>query len=225
MKSLRKGRFWSALRQGQELGDHMGTIFTPEVLVVLAGGTFVMGYLTINQVWLRIFVLAGTVLYIWYYATVADAPLWEAIYTSMAMGAANLFGLMSLMAQRSRMIVPAQHRDIYPQFGNLTPGDFRALVRCADRFTTDTEIELATEGSATEHLYFLIKGTARVQKLGVVFVWRHSFGASCVRVRDLFAFSPRSCGPAQDLTPRWTTSGPRAGGGGGWRGGVGRWRR
>ncbi|WP_306116664.1 MULTISPECIES: cyclic nucleotide-binding domain-containing protein [unclassified Roseovarius] len=147
----------------------MGAILTPEVLVLLAGGTFVLGYLTINQVWLRIFVLAGTVLYIWYYATVADAPLWEAIYTSLAMGAANLFGLMSLYAQRSRMIVPAQHRDIYPQFGNLTPGDFRSLVRCADRFVTDTEIELATEGGETEHLYFLINGSARVQKLGAEF--------------------------------------------------------
>lgn len=147
----------------------MGAILTPEVLVLLAGGTFVMGYLTINQVMLRVFVLAGTVLYIWYYATVAEAPLWEAIYTSLAMGAANLFGLLSLYLQRSRMIVPAQHRDIYPQFGNLTPGDFRALVRRADRFTTDTDIELASEGGTTEHLYFLIKGTARVCKLGADF--------------------------------------------------------
>lgn len=147
----------------------MVALLTPEVLVLMAGCTFVLGYLTINQVMLRIFVLAGTALYIWYYATVADAPLWEAIYTSLAMGAANLFGLMSLYAQRSRMIVPAQHRDIYPQFGNLTPGDFRSLVRRADRFVTDAEIELATEGAETEHLYFLINGSARVQKLGAEF--------------------------------------------------------
>lgn len=147
----------------------MGTLLTPEALVLIAGASFVLGYLTINQVLLRIFVLIGTALYICYYATVAAEPLWEAIYTSLAMGAANLFGLMSLLAQRSRMIVPARHRDIYPQFGNLTPGDFRSLVRCADRFTTDTAIELAAEGNATENLYFLIKGSAKVRKLGAEF--------------------------------------------------------
>ena len=148
----------------------MGALLTPEALVIVAGGSFVLGYLTINQVLLRIFVLIGTCLYICYYATVADEPLWEAIYTSIAMGTANLFGLMSLLAQNSRMIVPAQHRDIYPQFGNLTPGDFRALVRRAKRFTTPDDIELATEGEATRHLYFIIRGSARVQKLGAEFV-------------------------------------------------------
>ena len=148
----------------------MAGLLTPETLVLLAGGTFVLGYLTINQVLLRIFVLVGTVLYIWYYATVASSPLWEAIYTSLAMGAANLFGLMSLMAQRSRMIVPARHRDIYPQFGNLTPGDFRSLVQRADRFVTDADIELAQEGGASENLYFIINGSAKVRKLGAEFV-------------------------------------------------------
>lgn len=148
----------------------MGVFLTPEVLVLVAGGSFVLGYLTINQVMLRIFVLIGTVLYICYYATVAAEPLWEAIYTSLAMGTANLFGLMSLLAQRSRMVVPARHRDIYPQFGNLTPGDFRSLVRRAERFVTEDDIELASEGAHTQHLYFIIKGSARVQKLGAEFV-------------------------------------------------------
>ncbi len=152
------------------MGGTMAELLTPETLVLLAGATFVLGYLTINQVLLRVFVLVGTVLYIWYYATVAAAPLWEAIYTSLAMGAANLFGLMSLLAQRSRMIVPARHRDIYPQFGNLTPGDFRALIRRAERFSTTEDVLLANEGGASQDLYFIIKGGARVQKLGAEFV-------------------------------------------------------
>ena len=163
------GHFLMLTLEKKSWGEGMGGLLTPEALVVLAGGTFVLGYLTINQVALRVFVLIGTLLYIWYYATVADHPLWEAIYTSMAMGAANLFGLASLMAQRSRIVVPRRHRDIYPLFSNLTPGDFRSLVARAERFTTIDDVELASEGGDTQHLYYIISGSARVDKLGAQF--------------------------------------------------------
>lgn len=150
-------------------GAGMDGLLTPEVLILIAGGTFVLGYLTINQVILRLLLLIGTVFYIWYYAIVAAAPLWEAIYTSLVMGAANLIGLLSLLAQRSHLVVPSKHRDIYPLFSNLTPGDFRSLVKRAERFTTVEDFHLATEGEATQHLFYIINGSAQVEKLGAQF--------------------------------------------------------
>ena len=51
----------------------------PEIIITLAGTAFVLGYLLINQTYLRVSLLVGTAFYIWYYAIAADTPLWEAI--------------------------------------------------------------------------------------------------------------------------------------------------
>ena len=144
----------------------MNAWITPEFLVFLAGSAFVMGYLIINQVILRLFMLIGTSLYIGYYATVADTPLWEAIYTSLAMGLANLLGLTGLLARKSKLAIPAEHRDIYPQFDSLPPGDFRTLVKLARRHVTDAETTLAQEGAPVEKLYYILSGTIEAAKLG-----------------------------------------------------------
>lgn len=148
----------------------MREIFTPEVLVVIAGSSFVLGYLIINQVYLRVFMLIGTGLYVCYYATVAAEPLWEAIYTSTAMGLANVIGLFSLLARKSRIVIPARHRDIYPRFQTLPPGDFRTLVTMARRFVAEKDILLAGEDTETRELYYIISGGAEVQKLGATFM-------------------------------------------------------
>ena len=55
----------------------------PGLLAWAAGGLYAVGYLVINQVILRILVLFGTGFYIWYYAVVADVPLWDAILASI----------------------------------------------------------------------------------------------------------------------------------------------
>ena len=144
----------------------MENLLSPEVLVLLAGSSFVLGYLIINQVLLRVFVLIGTGLYIWYYATVADEPLWEAIYTSIAMGAANIIGLISLQLRRSRIMIPREHRDIYPKFSTLPPGDFRSIIKMSRRYTAGHDIEVTTAGQDVKIVYFLISGSMDVEKFG-----------------------------------------------------------
>ena len=97
---------------------------TPETLIYLAGGSHVLAYLIINQIGLRLTMLVGTSLYIVYYFTVTDEPLWGAIYTSIAMGIANIFGLAMLYAGRSNLAVPRAHRDIFPGFAICRPVTF-----------------------------------------------------------------------------------------------------
>ena len=142
------------------------TATLPEVLILLAGGAFVLGYLIINQVRLRIVLLIGTLLYIAYYATVAETPLWGAIYASALTLTANLVGLAMLMVRRSRLAIPAAHRDIYPAFGTLTPGDFRTVVRHARRYRLSADRTLTREGEPVERVYYVISGQPRVSKGG-----------------------------------------------------------
>lgn len=141
-------------------------IFNPEVLVYGAGLCYVLGYLFINQVILRVLVLAGTVLYIGYYAIAADEPLWGAIYNSIAIGVANLIGLFQLFATRSKLAIPAKHRDLYPRFAHLSPGDFGALIRRGKRFVTQEELSLGEEGSPSDQVSYIVSGKAKVRKRG-----------------------------------------------------------
>jgi hypothetical protein len=139
-------------------------IVTPELLAYIAGAFYVLGLLIINQVTLRLLVLAGTGFYILYYATVAAEPLWEAIYISLLIGVANLLGLFSLLARNSQWAIPREHKDIYGHFPGLPPGDFRTFVRLAKRGVVDQEIKLTTENAPLTKLYYVIEGETAVTK-------------------------------------------------------------
>ncbi|MEE4189143.1 MAG: cyclic nucleotide-binding domain-containing protein [Roseobacter sp.] len=143
---------------------------TPENLVFLAGAFYVAGLAITNQIVLRLFILAGTAVYIFYYSTVAENPLWEAIYVSACIGLANLGGLTSLVARRSRLAIPRAHADIYDDFPALPPGDFRALVKLSKRYRLDEDKQITTEGAAGEKLFFVISGSTLVRKGGQAFV-------------------------------------------------------
>ena len=136
-----------------------------DYLVLAAAGMFVLGYLTINQIILRIMLLVGTALYIWYYAVVDDAPLWPAIWASATTGSANLIGMLGLIYRRSAWAIPSSFRDIYPHFNALPPGDFRKLMKEANRVTRPAGYRLTTAGTTVDTLYYIIDGAVEVEKL------------------------------------------------------------
>ena len=142
----------------------IANISTPELLAYIAGAFYVLGLLIINQVTLRLMVLAGTGFYILYYFTVADDPLWEAIYISVLIGTANVYGLISLLARNSKWAIPRAHKDIYDHFPGLPPGDFRTLVRMAKRGIADKDIKLTTQDTPLTKLYYVIDGETAVTK-------------------------------------------------------------
>lgn len=150
--------------------DLIDTVFTPEQLAYIAGGLYVAGLAITNQIVLRIMVLVGTGVYILYYATVDDEPLWEVIHVSVLICAATLSGLISLIARRSRLAVPRAHTDIYPDFPELPPGDFRTLMRLAQRRTLTEDEQVTAEDQPGQTLYFVISGTALVRKGSQAFV-------------------------------------------------------
>jgi len=141
-------------------------VVSPELIVALAGGAQILGYLVINQVALRLLLLLGTVLYVWYYLVVADTPLWEAIYLSVLMGVANLIGLGGLYLRRSRFSVPGAHRDIFPRFPDLSPGDFRALMKHGTRRAVYDREQLTQQGQKPQTLTYVLSGGLDVNKDG-----------------------------------------------------------
>jgi len=59
------------------------------VFVQLALLFYVLGFLTRNELYLRVWLLTGTGFYILYYYFVTDVPLWDALWTSAAIGVVN----------------------------------------------------------------------------------------------------------------------------------------
>lgn len=137
-----------------------------DFLVLAAAGMFVLGYLILDQILLRIMLLVGTALYIWYYAVVDDTPLWPAIWASVATGTANLIGLFSLLYRRSTLAIPKRYRDLYDSFAQLPPGDFRKLMKAAQRVTRPAGHRLTTAGRPIDTLYYVIDGAVDVEKGG-----------------------------------------------------------
>lgn len=147
----------------------MKTLVSPDLLVLLAGVSFILGYLIINQIILRVLCLTGTFLYIWYYAVAAEEPLWTAIWTSVAMGMANLFGIASLLIRSSPIVVPSEHKDIYPRFKTLPPGDFRDIVKRAKRYVQPDRVKITAEAQPVDRLYYVLEGGAEAEKKGHFF--------------------------------------------------------
>ena len=148
------------------MGDWTMDFLPPGQIAYIAGGLFVLAYLIINQVIMRSILLLGTAFYIWYYFVAASTPLWEAIQLSLMMGTANLIGLLGLLARRSKLAIPAAHKDIYTHFADLPPGDFRDLMKLADRRVLSAEECVSEEGALPKYLTYVISGAMRVQKMG-----------------------------------------------------------
>ena len=140
------------------------SILTAEQLAYLAGAFYVAGMAITNQIILRLLVLGGTGVYIWYYAIASATPLWEAIYVSLLIGIANIGGLTSLIVRRSKLAIPRAHSDIYECFSELPPGDFRALMRLAKRHTLNRDKQITFQGMPGSKLYFVVSGSTLVKK-------------------------------------------------------------
>ncbi|MCF2870151.1 cyclic nucleotide-binding domain-containing protein [Octadecabacter sp. G9-8] len=147
----------------------MFDFFTPAVLVSLASGCYALGYLIINKMQLRLFVLIGSAFYIAYYATAAAEPLYGAIYTTIGLTTANLIGMIILTMGRFRIALPRAHADIYDRFNIVNPGDFRQVMKHATRTTLDQDTVVTHEGDTVTHLVYVIKGAINVTKTGAQF--------------------------------------------------------
>lgn len=140
--------------------------------VIAAAGSYVVGYLIINQVVLRLLVLLGTVFYIVYYAVVSVDPLWTAIWTSAALLVANLIGLGLLLWSRSARAIPKDYADLYvgnPIFAKLPPGHFQSIMSLGQRYTVSEDTVITREGARNEHFFYIVSGATKVEKLGKSF--------------------------------------------------------
>lgn len=142
-----------------------------EILVYLAAASYMIGYVIINQIILRLMVTVGVIFYIWYYLVALSDPR-DAVIATLLTGGANLIGIFQILIKRSEFIIPQKDRGLYEMF-NLPPGDFRSLMKIAERQTLEEDFEATTLKTHPEKLYFIVSGSAKVEKAGQVFDLPH----------------------------------------------------
>lgn len=149
--------------------------FVPELvvgdgwLVHIAALLQVLGLLLRRQLMLRLFVLAGSVVYIAYFYFHAMGPMWAPMFWSAVLGAANVFGITRLLLERMQFRQSPDERDFLRMLKVLTPGESRRLMRLARWRVAEQTTKLTQEGRAVEHLYFVLDGQIDIVKTGKSF--------------------------------------------------------
>jgi len=133
-------------------------LFSASVFVQLALLCYVLGLLARNELLLRGLLLMGTGFYILYYYFISDAPLWDAIWTSAVIGAANLLMMGVILYERSTIGMSPELLKLYQSFSTLNPGQFRKIMRHATWVTAEEEHQICAQGVRSDYLYLVSSG-------------------------------------------------------------------
>ncbi|MEM8751172.1 MAG: cyclic nucleotide-binding domain-containing protein [Pseudomonadota bacterium] len=142
----------------------IGLLPNAALLVHMASLLYVIAFLVKDQLWLRGLVLVATICYIAYYYFVPETPLWDAIWWSLVLGAANVFVTFQIVLERTTFNMPDEQKALYEKFNTLSPGEFRRLMKCADWNSSSGTRQLTTENEPLDCLHFVISGTITVAK-------------------------------------------------------------
>ena len=141
--------------------------WSPTALLVHAAAlTYIIGFLVRDQLKLRFLMQAGSALYIAYYYFEPATPLWDAIATTALMFIANAWTIWRIMSDRREGRFDEEDLVVFGAIPNIAPGDFRRLMAKGLKDTASDTIALTHEGQNPENLWFLISGTATLEKSG-----------------------------------------------------------
>jgi Popeye protein conserved region len=119
-----------------------------------------------NQIWLRSFAILGDLFYLSYYFSVADRPLWEAIFWNIPNILLNVV-MISLLLRDNRM--PVLEEDellLFRTLKLLTPAQFKALLKGTVWQKSSQPVFLTEEGKNPASLYFVLRGIVEMEKRG-----------------------------------------------------------
>lgn len=148
------------------MGNLLELLAQPGSLVIGAGACYVLGLLFKNQLVLRALILLGTGLYICYYYLAADEPLWNAIYTSVLIGIANIIGFINLLISQSPKFISPGQLDLYSMLGGMEPGNFRKLMKIGNRRFLNQDEQLTVQDTVPDKLFFILSGEVIIDKDG-----------------------------------------------------------
>ena len=134
------------------------------VLVYMAFVFDLFGFLARDELWLRLLMLAASVLYLFYYYHVADAPLWDALITNATLAAANVAMIIVVILERTTFSMSRETAELFRQFPMLSPGQFRRLMKMAVHHAPDAPVALTAAGEDVVRLCYVLSGPVTIRK-------------------------------------------------------------
>ena len=137
-------------------------------LIYLGAAILLVAYAIRDELKLRVMIVASTLVYIAYYYVVSDSPLWDAIFTSAAMIAINLWVLGQLVLERTTLSLSEDEKRLFDAFETLSPGQFRRILRLAkwQRGEDPEGTLLIREDEPSGALLYIFEGIVSVEKNG-----------------------------------------------------------
>ncbi|NIZ59804.1 hypothetical protein DL239_02310 [Sedimentitalea sp. CY04] len=128
-------------------------------LLVHAGLAFyIVGLITRDDLWLRIYILVGSGCYIVYYFLISSGPLWDAIAATSVIAAVNIVMIFRLLWERSLFGLSPKYVVSMEDFPSLNPGQVRALIRLAVQKEAAEDLHLTIKNEVPKHLFYLLSG-------------------------------------------------------------------
>ena len=119
-----------------------------------------------GQLALRVVLLASLFLYIADEYFNAATPEWPYIFWNALFAVINAIVIVELILDRTTYGFDAAEKELYADFVTLTPGEFRKLLRLAERRTASGTETLTTEGERPDHLFYVLDGEVEILKGG-----------------------------------------------------------
>ena len=133
-------------------------------LAWLAFAIKVVGFLCRDELILRALLCLGTTFTVLYYLNVADVPIWDGAVSNAILGLVNLAMIVVIAVERSRLFMGPEARALHAEFGLMTPGQVRRLLRAATRHAPDADMVLTRTGTVPDRLFYVRRGPVRLCK-------------------------------------------------------------
>jgi CRP-like cAMP-binding protein len=127
---------------------------------------YLVCFLFRDQILLRSFAIAGDFAYMAYYFTIADQPLWGAIFWNIPNIGINLAMIGLIMRDSRTSNLNDEELLLYRKLDTMTPGDFRKLMKWGKWHTATSDTVLCREGETLQQLHYVLQGPIEVDKSG-----------------------------------------------------------
>lgn len=141
-------------------------LFVSKNIVHVAALLFLLGFLSRDQFILRGLVLLGDLLYVLYFYFAPDEPLWGGIFWSAMFAIANVAMIWLIFLDEVQFSLRADERKLFDLLGDLTPGQFRKLLKAGRQEVATSPLVITKENEPSNELYFIIDGKITISKGG-----------------------------------------------------------
>ncbi|MFD1343619.1 hypothetical protein [Litorisediminicola beolgyonensis] len=113
----------------------------------------ILGFLARDELKLRGLIVIGFSLDVLFYAT-RMPPVTQSVWLISAQGVINIALIVLIVLERSTLGMSAQDKRLFAAFRTLNPGQFRRLMKLAERRQSRPDEALLTEGQPVTHLFW-----------------------------------------------------------------------